>query len=102
MPSERKGEIAVSDRAAEFAIGARHVHMDPLVVAGGLGELVHPFLGDLKPIGNADFLSHEAGQVLDIDRGHERPSLLLCKSCSSRAPACEAADAGRLWPVPRR
>jgi hypothetical protein len=44
----------VGDRAADLPGGAFDVDMDPLVVAGGLGELVDPLLADLDPVGDPD------------------------------------------------
>ena len=60
----------MGDRAADLLGGALHVHMDPLMVAGGLGELVHPLLGDLDPVRHADFLTDQAGQILEFHRIH--------------------------------
>ena len=55
------------DGAAErAALGALHVDVDPLVVAGGLGERVDPLLGDLDPVAGADLL---AGGRLDLLEG---------------------------------
>ena len=47
----RKGEIAVSDGALEWAflLSALHVHMNPLVVESGIGELVDTVLVDFEP-----------------------------------------------------
>lgn len=47
----RKGEIAVSDGALEWAflLSALHVHMNPLVVESGIGKLVDTVLVDFEP-----------------------------------------------------
>jgi hypothetical protein len=37
--------------------------VDPLVIAGGLGELVYSPLGDRHPLGGAELLSDELEQV---------------------------------------
>ena len=59
--AERQREVAVGDRAAEGALGVGplDVDVDPLVVAGGVGEQVHPLLGDLHVVAVAEVLSHE-------------------------------------------
>lgn len=40
-------------------LGALHVGMQPLMVAGGLGEGVDPLLGDGQPVGDQKFLAHQ-------------------------------------------
>ncbi|MNJ66924.1 hypothetical protein D3C77_630460 [compost metagenome] len=46
------GQVAMGDAAAKRALrGAHGVDMDPLVVAGRLGEQIDPFLGHLQPFG---------------------------------------------------
>ena len=52
---QRQGEVAVGDRPAERALGVGplHVDVDPLVVAGGLGEQVDLRLGDLDPVASS-------------------------------------------------
>jgi hypothetical protein len=59
----------VGDRAAEGALRLRalDVHVDPLVVAGGVGELVDVLLGDLVPVAAAELAADESG-----DLGHGR------------------------------
>jgi hypothetical protein len=49
---EGEGEVAVGDRGAEGALGLGplDVDVDPLVVAGELGEGVDVGLGDLAPL----------------------------------------------------
>jgi hypothetical protein len=63
---QRQGEEAVRDGAPERAgCGALEVHVDPLVVAGGVGELVDPLLGDLDPLAGAELLAGRLGQLLE-------------------------------------
>jgi hypothetical protein len=50
----------VRDRAAERArLGALRVDVDPLMVPGRLGELVHLALGDLDPAAGAQLSAGE-------------------------------------------
>ena len=50
----------MGDRPAERAgLGPFDVDVDPLVVAGGLGELVHHGLGDLHVLAVAEVLADE-------------------------------------------
>ena len=53
---QRQRQVAVRDRAAEGALGLRalDVDVDPLVVAGRVGELVDVLLGDLVPVAGAE------------------------------------------------
>ena len=53
---QREGEVAVGDRRPEGALGLRplDVDVDPLVVAGELGEGVDVLLGDGAPLARAD------------------------------------------------
>src|SRR5581483_7474416 len=61
----------VGDRAAERPrLGPLRVDVDPLVVVGGVGEGVHPLLGDLQPAALAQVLpgqGPDAGQPVDGD-----------------------------------
>ena len=54
----------MGDRAADLARGALDIDMDPLMVASGVGELVHPVLGDLQPVGDAHLLADVVRQIL--------------------------------------
>ena len=50
----------MGDRPAERArLGPLDVDVDPLMVAGRLGERVHPVLGDLQPVAVAEVLADE-------------------------------------------
>ena len=41
--------------------------------AGGFGELVHPLLRHLQPIGYSDFLTHQGMNLIECDGvGHGR------------------------------
>jgi hypothetical protein len=54
------------DRAAERRpLGPLDIDVDPLEVAGGLGELVHPLLGDLDPVAVAEVPAHRALDTVD-------------------------------------
>ena len=57
----------MGDRTAEGALGVRplDVDVDPLVVAGGVGEQVHPLLGDLDPVGPAEVPAGGAAQLVE-------------------------------------
>ncbi len=59
---QRERQVAVGDRDAEGALGLRplDVDVDPLVVAGELGEQVDVLLGDLAPLARADLLCRSA------------------------------------------
>jgi hypothetical protein len=55
----------VGDRSAEGALllGSFRIDVNPLKVAGRLGELVHPLLGDLHPIAVAKMLADDLFQA---------------------------------------
>src|SRR6185437_5057568 len=61
------GEIAVRDglAARHLRLGALDVDMDPLVIAGGVGEGVDAVLGDLHPVGHADLLARKRGHGVE-------------------------------------
>ena len=84
---ERQGEVAVGDRAAERALLLRPlgVDVDPLVVAGGVGEEVHLLLGDLHVVGVPEVLSDlvlQPGDAVD-DRRH---ALIMPRGYGSGSP----------------
>ena len=67
---QRQGEVAVGDRAAERAgLGPLGVDVDPLVVAGGVGELVDLLLGDLVPLARLQRLADLLAQSLEAVHG---------------------------------
>ena len=73
------------DRRAERALGLRalDVDVDPLVVAGQLGEPVDVLLGDLAPVARADGLADQGLKLLDSVHGlhcHGRASANRCDS----------------------
>ena len=49
-------------RAKRPGLGPLHVHVDPLVVAGGLGKQVDLLLGDGDPVADGDFLPDQGQQ----------------------------------------
>ena len=70
--AERQRQVAVGDRAAERAgLGAFDVDVDPLVIAGGLGELVDLVLGDLDVRAVAEMLADQALELVGaVDRAY--------------------------------
>src|SRR2546429_3977156 len=63
---QRQREVTVGDGAAERTfLGPLDVDVDPLVVAGGLGERVDPLLGDLQPVAVAEVLALGPLHALD-------------------------------------
>ena len=59
----------MGDRAAEGpGLGLLGIDVDPLMVAGGVGEQVHLLLGDLVPVALTQVLTRVGGKVLDLDR----------------------------------
>jgi Binding-protein-dependent transport system inner membrane component len=70
LAQQRQRQEAVRDGAAvrRRRGGARGIDMDPLEVAGGLGELVDAVLTDGKPVGDADLSAHRAARVVDIPK----------------------------------
>src|SRR5579871_1467138 len=60
----------MGDRMAELFGCARHIDMDPLMIAGRFGELVHLGLGDLMPIGDPDLLPNQAFEVFKVNFAH--------------------------------
>ena len=72
--AEREREVAVGDRAAERRLlRALDVDVDPLVVAGDVGERVDVLLGDLVPVGGAERLALGGLELVESgDRPHGR------------------------------
>ena len=67
------------DRGPERRLAAASLGVDvnPLMVAGGVGELVDPLLRDLKPIPHRDLLPYQRLQFLNIRYFLFRHDLLL-------------------------
>jgi hypothetical protein len=55
------------DRCAirTFVTGTLDVDVDPLIIAGGVGERIHAFLIDSEPPGNAELLADGLNGLLD-------------------------------------
>jgi hypothetical protein len=49
--------------------------MDPLVVASGIGKLVHMFLGDGDPFAGNFALAYELGNALECFKNFHRDTL---------------------------
>ena len=84
-----EGEVAVGDRRAEGALGLGplDVDVDPLVVAGELGEGVDVGLGDRAPLARADLLADQRLHPLDslyLDGCHRARSLTAVSRSTSR------------------
>ena len=71
---DRQRQVAVRDRAAERTVlRPLRVDVDPLVVAGRVGEAVDPLLGDLDPVAVAEVLPLRGAQVVcGLELGHRR------------------------------
>src|SRR4029079_6055162 len=68
---EAEREVAVSDRGAVRALvlGTLDVHVDPLVVARDVGELVDVVLADLAPVAGPEGLPDELLELVDSVHG---------------------------------
>ena len=55
------------DRGAigALGLGAFDVDVDPLMVAGDVGEVVDPLLADLQPVTDTEFASDQCLRVVD-------------------------------------
>src|SRR4029079_5406006 len=63
-------EVPVRDGPAERSgLGAFDVHVDPLVVVGGVGERVHALLGDLAPLDGPNLLTHGGLELSEVGEG---------------------------------
>src|SRR6516162_3539715 len=63
---EGKRQIAVSDRLPERPVlGAVYIHVDPLMVVGGMSEAVDPRLIDVDPRAGTEFFPDERSQVVE-------------------------------------
>src|SRR5439155_25586680 len=95
---ERERQVAVRDRATKLRFGrALRIHMDPLMVAGNVREVVHSLLGHLDPIARAELLADQLFQLFDRLDGSRRnhsysfldlslPPLTLTPGCSRSMP----------------
>ena len=64
--SDRR-QIAVGDRDPERPLRRPFdVDMDPLMVVGGVGELVHPFLGDLEPVRGTEVAALRGPELVQV------------------------------------
>ena len=62
---QRQCQIAVGDRLAarHLALGALDIDMNPLMIAGRIGEFVDDRLIDGKPVADADLLADILSEV---------------------------------------
>src|SRR5690554_5613380 len=77
---QRQGQVTVGDGAAERAgPGFHRVHMDPLVVTGGLGKGIDALLVDDDPLGGAQALAYGLfqGGCVGERGGHVRTPRIL-------------------------
>ncbi len=58
----------------QHAAGAFDIDMDPLIVAGGLGELVDPLLVDVNPVARPDLRSNRCFDLAEVpEDAHRAP-----------------------------
>jgi hypothetical protein len=70
----------VGDRAPEGPVlGALGVDVDPLVVAGGVGERVDPLLGDLVPVALPEMCARRRLQALDAVDHRRHETTIRCR-----------------------
>ena len=50
----------------QFAFGALDIYMDPLIVAGCVGEAVNLILGDLVPVADANLGANRGLEILKV------------------------------------
>src|SRR5580658_9308123 len=60
----------MGDRAADLARRPFDIHVDPLMIAGGVGEQVDPILCDLQPVRDADLGPDQPWQLRKTHRFH--------------------------------
>src|SRR6266536_2606272 len=106
---QRQGEVPVRDRGAVRAgLRAYRVDVDPLVVAGRVGEPVDLGLAHLDPVGDAQLLSHQGEQVgrcRDGGGGHGNSNQGSLRSGSLRKSVTRVAipvgsSSRNRWPPP--
>ena len=74
--NQRQREKAVRDgRAKGPGLGTLRVHMDPLVVARGVGKQVDLLLRDGDPVGHGHFLAHASADFGVRAEGFHRPNV---------------------------
>ena len=85
----------MGDRPAERpGLGPLDVDVDPLVVAGGVGELVDPLLGDLHVVAVAEVLADERSLQL-VDAVDVRAAMLRQHVSTASARCYEWRAYGR-------
>src|SRR5262249_24705887 len=105
--AQGEGEVPEGDGAAEgTGLGPLDVDVDPLVVAGGVGELVHLVLGDLDPVAVAEVLADAGLEPVDaVDDGRHgrlfKPETRLCGMHCSAGAGQGAAKASVSRPLIR-
>src|SRR5690242_1060634 len=83
-----QGQVAVRDRAAERPGGGPFaVHVDPLVVAGRVGEGVDAVLGDLQPAGVPEVGPGQRLEFVQAVSGGGHAVLLWVPVAAGAAPA---------------
>jgi hypothetical protein len=65
----QRQETVRNGRAKRPGLGTFDVHMDPLVVARGLGKQVDLLLGDGDPVADGHFLAHQGRQFCKCLKG---------------------------------
>jgi hypothetical protein len=92
----------VRDRCAirTFSAGSLNVDVDPLVVAGGVGERVDAFLIDGNPLGDAEFLADGFNSLIDGRNDSHGSSFRLRLDPGHRIST--AADTTRIRPATTR
>ena len=80
--AHRQGQVAVGDGAAEgTGLGPLGIDVDPLVVAGGVGEQVDLLLGDLDVVAVAEVLPDLVLQPSDaLHGGRHGPIIIACRA----------------------
>src|ERR1700730_7924875 len=88
--------------ARHFALGALDIDMDPLMVAGRVGEFVDLLLADRVPVADPDLLAGIPDEILrPFDFQHAPAPRLSCALCS-RFTAASGRRSGRECAMARR
>jgi len=69
--------------------------VDPLVIVGGVGERVHPVLGDLEPLAGAEHLPLQRGQFGQGGRGGAAHAAVSLVNIASGSGDIRPAAPGR-------